>query len=203
MADGHPDGPRRVDLDPAAYDEQWSALAASGADVHGEATLVEVLLDRPAARVLDAGCGTGRVAIRLAERGHTVVGVDVDPALLARAASKAPDVTWLQADLAGLDADVAAGPFDAVVMAGNVVIFLAPGTGATVVANLAARLAPGGVLVSGFQLRPGATTLADYERWTADAGLAPIARYATWDRVPFAAGDYVVAVDRQSTSSKR
>src|SRR5215470_4597285 len=57
LADGHGEGPRRVDLDPAAYDEQWSALAATGADVHGEATLVEVLLDRPAARVLDAGCG--------------------------------------------------------------------------------------------------------------------------------------------------
>jgi len=197
------DGPRRVDLDPEAYDEQWAALAASGADVHGEASLVEWLLARPGARVLDAGCGTGRVAIRLAAQGHDVVGVDVDAALLAHAAAKAPGVTWVAADLAALAPTDVSGPFDAVVMAGNVVIFLAPGTGATAVANLAARLGPGGLLVSGFQLRADGVALADYDDWTRSAGLEPVARYATWDRAPYAGGDYVVAVDRQSASSNR
>ena len=33
--------------------------------------------------VLDAGCGTGRVAIEPARRGIEVVGADVDPSMLA------------------------------------------------------------------------------------------------------------------------
>ncbi len=33
--------------------------------------------------ILDVGCGTGRVALDLARRGHRVTGVDIDPALLA------------------------------------------------------------------------------------------------------------------------
>ena len=55
--------------------------------------------------VLDAGCGTGRVAIELSRRGHDVVGVDVDEAMLEAARAKAPDLTWVQGDLAdpGLD----------------------------------------------------------------------------------------------------
>ncbi len=41
-------------------------------------------------RVLDAGCGTGRVGGRLAELGHTVVGADVDPALIDYAKADFP-----------------------------------------------------------------------------------------------------------------
>jgi SAM-dependent methyltransferase len=185
----------------AAYDERWARLEASGHDPHGEAGLVERLLagtggtgDRRL-RVLDAGCGTGRVAIRLAERGVEAVGVDVDPALLARARDKAPAIEWVEADLADLGPDDVPGPFDAVVMAGNVMIFVAPGTEPAVVTNLAARLAPGGLLVAGFQLLPGRLTLARYEECTTAAGLTPVARLATWDGEPFAGGDYVVAID--------
>jgi SAM-dependent methyltransferase len=39
--------------------------------------------------VLDLGCGTGRVALHLARRGHPVVGVDVEPELLAALAARA------------------------------------------------------------------------------------------------------------------
>jgi SAM-dependent methyltransferase len=39
--------------------------------------------------VLDLGCGTGRVALHLARRGHAVVGLDVDPQLVAKLASRA------------------------------------------------------------------------------------------------------------------
>ena len=208
--------PQRVDLDPVGYDEQWTRLAASGVDVHGEATLVESLLAErrsgpPTAlgpHVLDAGCGTGRVALRLAEHGFTATGVDTDPRLLARAREKAPALEWVEADLARLTPDEIAGPYDAVVMAGNVEIFLASGTEPVVLANLAARLAPGGLLISGFQLRTGGVTVADHDAWARAAGLTLVARYATWQRDAFVpAGDYVVTVDslddRQSASSKR
>jgi SAM-dependent methyltransferase len=38
-----------------------------------------------ATKILEYGCGAGRIAVALAERGHTVLGVDLDPALLALA----------------------------------------------------------------------------------------------------------------------
>ena len=66
--------------------------------------------------VLDAGCGTGRVAIRLHELGYAVAGVDVDASMLAVAAERAPHLPWVHSDLAALTLDEP-GPFDAVVLA--------------------------------------------------------------------------------------
>src|SRR5205807_2664976 len=128
------------------YDRRLAEQPTTGADVHGEAALVEFLGPRT---VLDAGCGTGRVAIELARRGFDTVGVDLDPSMLERARSKGPDVRWVEADLATLDLG---RRFEMVVMAGNVMIFLQPGTEADVVARLATHLEPGGLLVAGFQL---------------------------------------------------
>src|SRR5262245_36982661 len=84
----------------AAYDAQWERLAAAGESIHGEADLVDALLqEQGGRRALDAGCGTGRVAIELAVRGYDVVGVDLDATMLDAARAKAPDLTWVQADL--------------------------------------------------------------------------------------------------------
>lgn len=189
------DGPRRVPLSPDHYDERWEALAARGVEVHGEADLVDQLLAAPGARILDAGCGTGRVAIELNHRGYATVGVDVDPDLLARAREKAPTLEWIDGDLATLAPATAPGPFAAAVLAGNVMIFVARGTEARVVANISTRVAPGGLVVAGFQLS-GRLALADYDDHASVAGLEPVARWSTWDRAPFTAtSDYVVAVD--------
>src|SRR3954467_6255873 len=116
------------------YQERFDALAATGQDVHGEAGFVSRLSP---ASVLDAGCGTGRVAIELARRGLDVVGVDLDPSMLEVARAKAPDLTWVQGDLAEVDLG---RTFDVVVLAGNVMILLASGTEGAVVANLARHL---------------------------------------------------------------
>jgi SAM-dependent methyltransferase len=189
------DGRRRVPLTPEHYDERWDALAARGVEVHGEADLVDHLLATPGARVLDAGCGTGRLAIELDRRGYATVGVDVDPDLLARARAKAPSLEWIEGDLATLVPGTAPGPFAAAVLAGNVMIFVARGTEARVLTNISTRLAPGGLVVAGFQLS-GRLPLADYDADARAAGLEPVARWSTWDRAPFSAnGDYVVAVD--------
>src|SRR5580658_6930104 len=110
-------------------------------DMHGEAGLVASVAPEPAS-VLDAGCGTGRVAIELHRRGRRVVGIDLDPSMLEVARRKAPYIPWIQSDLAGPDLSVDQ-PFDAVVLAGNVLIFLTPGTESDVVSNLAGLLAPG------------------------------------------------------------
>ena len=179
-------GDRRRD-----YDKRWEELAAAGRNVHGEADFVEGLRPRS---VLDGGCGTGRVAVELARRGLDVVGVDLDPGMLAQARSKAPDLAWVHADLATVDLR---RPFDVVVMAGNVMIFLATGTEREVVANLGRHVALGGALVSGFSLEAGRLDLAAYDDHAAAAGLVLAERWATWDRQPFTGGDYAVSVHRR------
>lgn len=172
------------------YAARFAALAAAGRDLHGEARYVDGLLP-PGSRVLDAGCGTGRVASELARRGHLVTGVDNDVSMLA-VARRDPAVTWVEADLARLDLGRS---FDLVVMAGNVIVFVEPGTEQAVVSRLARHLAPGGLLVSGW--RTDRMTLATYEELV--TGLEPVARHATWDADPWRSdADWCVAVDRSA-----
>ena len=174
-----------------SYDARFVELAASGADVHGEAAYVDALAP-PGADVLDAGCGTGRLAVELARRGHRLVGVDNDTSMLAVARTH-PDVGWVEADLAGLHL---AQRFDVVVAAGNVVVFLAPGTEAQVVVTLAGLLRPGGLLVAGWRI--DRLPVAGYDTWAAAAGLEPVARHSTWQGAPMTAdADWCVAVDRR------
>jgi len=173
-----------------SYDAAFRALAGSGKDVHGEAAYVGALLPEPST-VLDAGCGTGRVAVELARRGHDLTGVDSDPSMLAVARTH-PGPHWIEADLAALDLPER---FDLVVAAGNVVVFLAPGTEPEVVTRLAAHLRPGGLLVSGW--RTDRLAVPDYDRWAAGAGLERVARHRSWDGEPWEPGaDWCVAVDR-------
>ena len=178
----------------ADYDRRFEDLAASGADVHGEADLVESLLV-PGSRVLDAGCGTGRVAIELDRRGWPVTGIDIDPGMLDSARRKAPHIPWIQGDLAVASVE---GEFDAVVLAGNVLIFVAEGTEPEVVARCASYLPPGGVLIAGFQVRRDGFGPEALDRAASDAGLELVDRWATWDRQPWAAGgDYQVSFHRR------
>lgn len=183
----------------AEYDARWEEMAASGDNIHGEADLVGFLLARSGGhRVLDAGCGTGRVAIELSRRGFAVAAVDADPEMLAAAREKAPQLSWARCDLAdgkGL-ARASPGPFDLILLAGNVMIFLAPDTEPKVLANLARRLAPGGLLVAGFSLNDD-LSVTRYDALAAGAGLQLEHRWATWDRQPFADGDYAVSVHRR------
>ena len=166
--------------------------------MHGEATFVEALDVRS---VLDGGCGTGRVAIELARRGLDVVGVDADPAMLSAARAKAPELEWILADLSDFTLPDADGPgprrFDAAVLAGNVMIFVVPGSEGRVLDRIAAHLHPGGLLVAGFQLIGGRLDLEHYDELAAAAGLTLADRLATWDRDPWRpGGDYAVSVHR-------
>jgi SAM-dependent methyltransferase len=172
------------------YDNAWAQMAARGENIHGEADFVMALGPRS---VLDAGCGTGRVAIELARRGVDVVGVDLDASMLERAREKARHLPWIVGDLATLELG---RRFDVVVLTGNVMIFLEAGTEAAVVRTMAQHLHPGGALVAGFQLKDGGLTLDAYDRDAAEAGLVLTERWATWDRQPYAGGDYAVSVHR-------
>lgn len=181
------------------YDRRWERLAASGLGVHGEADFVDDVLRTTGGRhVLDAGCGTGRVAVELSRRGYSPVGVDADAAMLASARGKDAEISWIHSDLGDLEADLNA-TFDVVLLAGNVMIFLDPGSEGRVLARLADCLAPGGLLVAGFSIRPGRLQLDEYDRLAEEAGLRLEQRWATWDREPFAAGDYAVSVHGHAT----
>ena len=183
------------------YAARFDALAAAGEDVHGEAALCAALVP-VGSRVLDAGCGTGRVAIRLAELGYDVTGTDVDPSMLAVARERAPDLRWVEADLSSLDLLAGGDPaYDLVVLAGNVVPLVAPGTEAVSVAHAAAHLRPGGLLVVGFgldraHLPSGAArvSLSEYDEWCAAAGLVLVRRLAPWDGQPYTGGGYAVSI---------
>jgi len=186
----------------STYDARWEQLAAEGVSVHGEADLVWDLLaprrahdpDTPPL-VLDAGCGTGRVAIELARRGAEAVGVDRDADLLAAARAKAPDLRWITADLRDLGHVAPARSVDLAVLAGNVLVFVDPGSERSVLGEVAATLRPGGLLVAGFQVRPGGYGPTALDADAARCGLRLGDRWSTWDRAPWSAGtDYQVSV---------
>lgn len=191
----------------AEYDAPYEARAAAGMDIHGEANLVEKLLASPLNqsqsgkpyRVLDAGCGTGRMGIELARRGMEVVGVDLDEVMLSQARSKAPQLDWRLADLSTIRLDK---HFDAIVMAGNVMIYVTPGTEAATMTNLAGHLNPGGLLIAAFELTPPSwskLTLAVYDQLATEANLTLVARWSTWDQAPWQPGDrYAVSVHLKS-----
>ncbi len=156
-------------------------MAAEGVDLAGEARLVDAMV-APRSRILDAGCGPGRVGAELATRGHFVTGVDLDPALIAAAESDHPGPNWLVADLAELDLTAAgqSEPFDAAVVAGNVMTFLAPGSEQAVLVRIAAHLRPDGIAVVGFATDRG-YLLSDFDRHVVGAELVLEHRFATWD----------------------
>ncbi|BFP50274.1 class I SAM-dependent methyltransferase [Streptomyces griseus] len=189
------------------YARRFARLAASGHDIHGEATFCDTLLE-PAARVLDAGCGTGRIAIRLAELGHHCTGVDVDSSMLAVARREAPTQEWLLGDLSQLDALGLEPGFDLALAAGNVIPLLAPGTGPAVVGHLATALRPGGLLVTGMGLDAAhlplpepPMTITEFDDWCARAGLTLRQRYATWSGDPYEDGcGYAVSVHSRPTA---
>ncbi len=182
------------------YAERFATLAASGGDVHGEARFCEELAP-PGARILDAGCGTGRVAIELSRRGFHCVGVDVDSSMIEHARRVAPDLHWVQQDLASLDL---AEDFDLIVAAGNVIPLLAGGTEAEALRRFAAHLAPDGMVVTGLGLDPAHLPLpsapfglAQYDGWCEQVGFELVDRFATWDRLPYTGGGYAVSVHRR------
>ncbi|MEM7347913.1 MAG: class I SAM-dependent methyltransferase [Chloroflexota bacterium] len=187
----------------AEYDAPYEARARAGIDIHGEANLVEKLLieyqfEGSHTSILDAGCGTGRMAIELARRGYDIVGVDLDDVMLSQAQAKAPELTWILADLNHVTFEQ---QFEVIVLAGNVMIYLTPKTEETVLVNLNHYLKPQGLLIAAFELKTPSwsqLTLDTYERITASVGLTPMARWSTWDQDPWQTGDsYIVSLHRK------
>jgi len=162
-------------FDGPSYQARFDALAAQGVDVHGEADLVRSYAPTS---VLDAGCGTGRVAIELSCHAVKVTGVDVDRSMIDEARRRAPQLEWILSDLSTLELG---RTFDVVLLAGNVPLFCAPAARNDLVAACAAHVAAGGRLVAGFELARG-YGLDEYDAACRDAGLHLAGRWSTWDR---------------------
>ena len=179
------------DFDGTAYQARFDRLEASGMPIHGEADLVASF--HPAS-VLDAGCGTGRVAIELARRGIDVVGVDANRSMIEEARRRAPGLEWVEADLAGLRLG---RHFDVVVLAGNVPLFCPPPDRPALVRSCADHVAPGGAMIAGFQL-DGSYRLEDWDEGCRSSGLELAERWSTWEQDRYADGaDYAVSVHRR------
>lgn len=171
------------------YGRRFAELVDRGADLDGEARLADSLVGR-GARVLDAGAGMGRVGAALQLRGHRVVAVEPDAALVAQARRTYPDLEVLEADILGLTPELLARhglptEVDLVVCVGNVMIYLAEGSERDVLARLRGLLAPGGRMLVGFHPVGGPTTSRSYPpaEFVADAEAAGL-------RVDLRAGSY-------------
>lgn len=181
----------------AGYAARWKRLAAAGQDLDGEARLIDAMVPR-GSRILDAGCGTGRVGGRLARAGHEVVGVDLDADLIEVARSEQPRGRWEVGNLAELDLVDGHGEreqFDLEVCAGNVLTFLAGAERRPALTALAAHLAPEGRLVVGFGLDRG-YAIEDFTADAAAAGLVLAQRFSTWDLRPAADGFLVGVLEK-------
>lgn len=191
--------------EPHFYGPFFADLVARGADVDGEARFVDAVAAR-GSKILDAGSGMGRVGSALQARGHTVVGVDLDPDEIERSRRIFPDLPVVQARLDRLEvADLGehGADFDLIVSVGNVMVFLAENTEIEVLTRLHALARPGGRLVVGFAVRNGPPAARDYpaEEFAADAeasGWTFEHRFATFELDPWTVdANFLVGVLRK------
>lgn len=157
-------------------DEAAAALArAYDLDLHddpGDLALYEALASKTGGPILELGCGTGRIAVPLAVRGHAVTGVDRDRAMIARAqrawdavsGASAGSLTLVEADMlhARLDSRLA-GRFRLVILALNTLLMVGGGEAQRAALRaMAAHLEADGLAVVDVWL-PGADDLALYD----------------------------------------
>lgn len=190
------------------YGAHFARLMAEGVDIEGEARLADAMAPREA-WILDAGSGMGRVGAALMARGHHVVGVDFDPEILDQSRRTFPELPLVDSRLDELTASKlsdAGQPtaYDLIVCVGNVMILLAPDTERTVLANLAALLAPDGRMLVGYALTGAPSDmskdypLTEFDADCSAAGLELVHRFATFDLVPFTAtSEFAVHVLRR------
>lgn len=166
------------------YGETFAQRVAEGADVDGEARLVDALAPR-GARILDIGSGMGRVSAALRARGHRVVATEPDPALRAQSEATYPDLVVLPHEALALDPSEV-GPFDLVAVVGNVMVYLGEDTERRVLQRVRELLAPDGRAVIGFHLtalKAGSRTYPA-EEFVADAtaaGLRVVHRFGSYE----------------------
>lgn len=163
---------------------KFETKAALGEDILREARFMNAIVP-PKSRILDAGCGFGRHSKYLVAQEHQVVGIDVDPGLIAYAKKTIPGGTFINANLDNfIIPDNAPQEFEGIFAAGNVVTFFHPDTRIAILKNLTERLTRDGRLAVGFASGRGYL----YEDFLADAKVAGLEidqLFSTWDLRPF------------------
>lgn len=103
------------------------ATVRAGRDRMSKLMLAQLPEDLRGARILDAGCGTGAMAVELAQRGADVVAVDISPALVGIAEKRMPanlagHITWVAGDML----DATNGVFDHALAMDSMIYYSAP-----------------------------------------------------------------------------
>jgi SAM-dependent methyltransferase len=139
-------------------------------DDPGDLDLYLALAGRTGGPILELGAGTGRLAVPLAAAGYDVTAVDIDAAMLERAANRARTagdatrrrLTFVEADLIGLSLP-SAGTYRLALIALNSLFLLATRDAQLeAFRTLARHLAPGGLAVVDVWL-PDADDLARFD----------------------------------------
>jgi SAM-dependent methyltransferase len=98
-------------------------------------------------RVIDVGCGAGRVALHLQDRGYRVVGLDSSPLAVRTARARGVQETWCRS-VDALTAEI--GSFDTIVLFGNNFgIFGTPGRLRRILTAWARLTGPGTRILAG------------------------------------------------------
>lgn len=130
--------------------EDWSRFDVASIPTKNDLSLLESWLDslpvsgKPR-KLLDLGCGVGRVSARLADRSFVVVGVDINAPAIEEARRRAPTGVFHRTDVASPEGlDIEEGPFDVVVC--QLVLSVVGGTSErrALLRNAHRVLAPGG-----------------------------------------------------------
>ena len=138
-------------------------------DDPGDLDLWLALAGRADGPILELAAGTGRLAVALAEAGHHVTAVDVDPAMLGRARARtaaaglADDrIEFVEADLLGLRLPGAGRYAMAFIALNSLMLLASRAAQREAFRTMAAHLAPGGLAVTDVWL-PDAEDLARFD----------------------------------------
>lgn len=192
--------------DHRGYGAKFAQLRASGQDIEGEARLADTMAPR-GARILDAGCGMGRVGGTLRARGHDAYGVDLDAALLEQARQTYPQLPTMLSRIDDLTPETLSAQgfpttYDLVVCVGNVMILGEPGSERLMLERMRDLLAPDGRILVGFHTdatppHSRVYPVAEFDADVAAAGLRVDSRFGTYELHPYdPAGNYAVSLLR-------
>ena len=144
--DEHPNAQLRIDA------ELWTTGDFVAAYANRQLRPVEVVLlaryrEALSGRVLELGCGAGRLTGYLAEFGGTVLGIDISPRMVDFCRRTYPNAAFEVGDLRLVKALAARGRFDAVVAGNNLVDVLSHEERERVIGDVGELLTDGGVFV--------------------------------------------------------
>lgn len=195
------------------YAENILNKISTGEDYTGEARLAHALAPAPAAKILDAGSGVGRIGGTLRTMGHHSYGVDLDAELISKSRELYPEFPVCKQRLESLrSADLVAegfpAKFDLITVVGNVLILVSEGGQVPVLRSLAQLLADNGRIMVGFSTvgLPGNSLVyppKDFAQDVEAAGLIIDAQFSSYDLRPFQRGDeFLVALLRLPPTPK-